>query len=158
MADEVKVLPNGVQAPDFTLKDQNGKEFKLSDQRGKKVLLSFHPLAWTGVCARQMQALEERKGEFDALNTVAVGISVDSTPTKEAWAKDLGITATPMLADFWPHGEVARSYGVFRRQDGLAHRSNIIVDENGKIAFSKVYEMSQLPDFDEIIAEIKKLK
>src|SRR5512137_1513859 len=67
-------------APDFTLKDQHNRDFKLSDFAGRRVLLSFHPLAWTPVCGEQMKALESRKAELDALGTIAVGISVDTFP------------------------------------------------------------------------------
>ena len=74
-------LKVGEMSPDFTLKDQHGKEFKLSDFRGKRVLLSFHPLAWTKVCALQMQSLEKNKDTFAALNTVSVGINVDPIPS-----------------------------------------------------------------------------
>jgi len=145
----------GEMAPDFTLKDHKGNDFRLSSMQGKRVLLSFHPLAWTGVCAKQMQALESHKGTFAALNTEAVGISVDSVPTKKAWADDLGIKQTRLLSDFWPHGQVARLYGLFREQDGFAQRANVIVDEEGKVVFSKVYEISQLPDLDEITGVLK---
>ena len=157
MPDKISPLPNGTAAPDFTLKDQHSKDFKLSSLRGKRVLLSFHPLAWTGVCARQAKSLEAKQKTFDSLNTVAVGISVDSVPTKEAWANDLGIRETRMLADFWPHGAVARLYGVFREEDGLAQRSNFIVDERGKIIFSRVYSMDELPDIEEVIGVLRKM-
>jgi len=153
----ISPLPTGTAAPDFTLKDEHARDFKLSEQRGKRVLLSFHPLAWTGVCAKQMQSLEANKETFASLNTVQVGLSVDSVPSKKAWAESLGIKETRLLADFWPHGGVAKLFGVFREQDGLAQRSNIIVDESGKIAYSKVYPMSQLPDIEEIIGVLKKL-
>ncbi len=143
-------------APDFTLKDQHNREFKLSSLAGKKVLLSFHPLAWTPVCADQMKALEARKAELDALKTVAVGISVDSFPTKHAWAKELGLKETRLLCDFWPHGAVAHALGVFREEDGFSERANFIVDESGRVAFIKVYDIPQQPDFDEIIAFLKK--
>jgi peroxiredoxin len=144
-------------APDFILRDQSGKEFKLSDFKGKKVLLSFHPLAWTRVCSLQMQSLEENKNVFESLNTVAVGLSVDTAPSKKAWAKELGITGTPLLADFWPHGAVAKLYGIFREKEGTSERANIIVDEAGKIVFFKIYEISQLPDIQEIISFLKQL-
>lgn len=75
----------GDRAKDFSLKDQNGKEFRLSDQKGKRVLLAFHPLASTSVRAGHMKSLEDNKKAFDSLNTVAVGISVDSVPCKKAW-------------------------------------------------------------------------
>jgi peroxiredoxin len=157
MAEGKTQLKIGDMAPDFVLKDQNGKELKLSDFRGKKVLLSFHPLAWTRVCSQQMQSLEENKNVFESLNTVAVGLSVDTVPSKKAWAKELGITSTPLLADFWPHGAVARLYGIFREKDGISERANIIVDEAGKIVFFKIYEISQLPDIQEIISFLKQL-
>jgi len=98
----------GGKAPDFILDDHKEKPFKLSDFTGKKILLSFHPLAWTSVCAKQMQSLEKNKKYFDKLNTIAVGISVDPTPSKNAWAKKLGIKNTRLLSDFWPHGAVAQ--------------------------------------------------
>jgi peroxiredoxin len=157
MAEGKTQLKIGDVAPDFVLKDQNGKELKLSDFRGKKVLLSFHPLAWTRVCSQQMQSLEENKNVFESLNTVAAGLSVDTVPSKKAWAKELGITSTPLLADFWPHGAVARLYGIFREKEGISERANIIVDEAGKIVFFKIYEISQLPDIQEIIGFLKRL-
>ena len=145
----------GKNAPDFIIQDQKGKNFRLSDFKGKKVLLSFHPLAWTAVCAKQMQSLEEHKDRFEELNTVAVGISVDSVPCKEAWAKSLEIKDTRLLADFWPHGEVAGKYGILREKNGFSERANIIVDETGKIIFFKVYEIRTLPDINEIIDFLK---
>jgi len=157
MAERKSPLQKGEMAPDFTLKDQNGKDFKLEDLRGKRVLLSFHPLAWTGICAKQMQSLEANKETFQSLNTVPVGISVDSVPTKKAWAEDLKIKDVRLLSDFWPHGRVAKLYGIFQEDKGIAGRANIIVDEKGKVAFSKVYEISELPDINEIIEVLKKL-
>jgi peroxiredoxin len=157
MAERDTALQKGENAPDFILKDQDGKEFKLSGLRGKRVLLSFHPLAWTGVCAKQMQSLENNLDIFESLNTVPVGLSVDSVPSKKAWAEQLGIKRLRLLADFWPHGAVARLYGLFREKGGVSQRANVIVDENGKIVFSKVYELSELPDIEEIIGVIKAL-
>lgn len=147
----------GDEMRDFTLKDQNGKDFKLSEQAGKRVLLSFHPLAWTSVCAEQMKSLEANKKIFDALNTIAVGLSVDSVPTKKAWADSLGIFDTRILADFWPHGGVASLYGLFREAEGHSQRANVLIDENGKVAWVKVYELKQLPPIDEVIEAIKNL-
>ena len=99
----------GSIAPDFVLQDQNRTAVSLSDLKGKKVVLSFHPLAWTRVCKLQMQDLEKSKERLDELGAVALGFSVDSVPCKRAWAKDIGVEATSLLADFWPHGGVARS-------------------------------------------------
>ena len=157
MAERNKPIAEGEAGPDFTLKDNRGKDFTLSGLKGKRVLLSFHPLAWTKVCAQQMQSLEANRDAFGSLNTVAVGISVDAVPSKNAWAKELGIKETPLLADFWPHGGVARLYGIFRDKEGFSERANIILDERGKVVFIKIYEISQLPDINEIIGALKKL-
>ena len=151
MAESKGRLEIGQTAPDFVLKDQHGKDFKLSDLRGKRVLLSFHPLAWTGVCAKQMQSLEANKDKFESMNTVPVGLSVDPVPTKKAWAEHLGIKSVRLLSDFWPHGYVAKLYGIFREKEGFSERANIILDKNGRILFFKVYELPQLPDIEEII-------
>ncbi|NJE41926.1 peroxiredoxin [Thermococcus sp. GR6] len=142
-------------APDFILKDQNGEEFRLSDFRGRRVLLSFHPLAWTNICERQMKTLEEHYDELEELNVVPVGISVDSVPTKKAWADHMGLKKLRILADFWPHGEVARKYGLFREKDGISERANVIIDENGRVAFVKVYPLGELPNLNEILAVLK---
>ena len=139
----------GIKASDFALKDQNGKTTKLASFKGKRVLLSFKPLAWTAVCHDQMRLLEENHLRFDKLNTVALGIGVDSVPSNKAWAEAMDITNTKLLSDFWPHGETAKLYGIFRDKDGFSERANIIIDEEQKVIFAKVYSISQLPDFDE---------
>jgi peroxiredoxin len=157
MAERTKPLGKGEVGPDFTLKDNRGKDFRLSELKGKRVLLSFHPLAWTKNCAKQMQSLEENKETLASLNTAAVGLSVDSVPSKNAWAKELGIKYTPLLADFWPHGEVARRYGVFREEEGFSERANIILDEGGKVVFVKVYGIHDVPDINEIIGVLRGL-
>jgi peroxiredoxin len=151
-----KRMKIGDKAKDFSLEDQNEHLFTLSEFKGKKVLLSFHPLAWTSVCAQQMKSLETNKAAFDSLNTVAVGVSVDTVPSKKAWAENLGIKNTRLLSDFWPHGKVAELYGIFRAKDGFSERANIIIDENEKIVFFKIYKLGQLPDIKEIIDALKK--
>ncbi len=148
-------LKVGDRARDFSLEDQDEKKFTLSKFKGKKVLLSFHPLAWTGVCAEQMKSLEKNQSVFNTLNTVAVGINVDAVPTKKAWAKSLGIRNTRLLSDFWPHGKVAKLYGIFRAKDGFSERANIVIGKDGRIAFFKVYKLGQLPDIHEVIDAIK---
>jgi peroxiredoxin len=141
----------GSKAPDFILKDQDGKPVQISELKGKKVLLSFHPLAWTWVCAEQMKSLETNYERLEKLNTVALGLSVDAVPTKKAWARELAIEKTRLLSDFWPHGEVAKMYDIFREKDGFSERANIIVDENQKVVFARTYPISQVPDIEEVI-------
>ena len=153
MVDKPKV---GDRSIDFSLQDQNRKTFRLSDHLGKRVLLSFHPLAWTSVCAKQMRALEDNKRTFDSLNIVAVGISVDSVPCKKAWAESLGIMNTSLLSDFWPHGGVAQLYGILREKDGFSERANILVDQTGNIALIRIYDLKQIPDSNEVMDLLKK--
>lgn len=147
----------GLKAKRFALPDQNDQEFRLADFKSKRILLSFHPLAWTSVCAEQMKSLEKTRDAFESLNTIAVGVSVDTVPSKKAWANSLGIKNTRLLSDFWPHGKVARLYGIFRREDGISKRGNIIIDENQTIAFFKIYKLGQLPDIQEIVEVLRKM-
>ena len=150
-------LKVGDDSKDFSLPDQDEQEFTLSKFKGKRVLLSFHPAAWTSVCAEQMKSLEHNKKVFDSLNTIAVGVSVDTVPSKKAWAKSLGIKRTRLLSDFWPHGKVAELYGIFRSKEGFSERANIIIDESQKIVFFKICKLGQLPDIREIIDFLKRM-
>jgi peroxiredoxin len=149
------MLAIGSIAPEFNLKDQDGNVIQLSKLRGKKVLLSFHPLAWTSVCADQMKSLELAYEEFQSLNVLPIGISVDPVPSKKAWAESLGLKKLRIISDFWPHGEVAKAFGVFREKDGFSERANILIDEEGKIVWFKVYPIRQLPDLGEILSFLK---
>jgi len=116
---QARMVKPGDPAKNFSLKDQNDKTFDLYEQEGKRTLLSFHPLAWTEFCAAQMTSLEENREVLASLNCVPVGISVDSRPSKQAWAQSLRIVHTPLLCDFWPHGAIARKYGLFREVIGF---------------------------------------
>jgi peroxiredoxin len=146
----------GDSVADFTLKNQLDIEINTADYKGKKILLSFHPLAWTGVCAKQMQSLEENYDKFEDLNCVALGLSVDSAPSKKAWAQSLGIETLDLLADFWPHGAAAEKCGIFLEKFGFSERANIILDENRKAVFVKVYPIKEVPDVNEVLEFLKK--
>lgn len=139
----------------FKLEDQVGKEVTDKSCTGKKYLLSFHPLAWTGICTKQMQNLDAAYGEFESLGTVPFGLSVDAPPSKKAWAESMGLRRLQLLSDFWPHGGFAESLGIFRHNEGFSERANILVDENGKVIWAKVYEIAALPDFREILDFLK---
>ena len=152
---EKKVITIGRRVRDFSLPDHEGQQVRLSTLRGKKVLLSWHPLAWTSLCAKQMKTLEKNRRAFARLNTVALGLSVDTVPSKKAWAAALKIKETRLLSDFWPHGKTAKSLGVFRPIQGSSERANIILDETGKVVFFKVYPVKQLPDINEIFTFLK---
>ncbi len=154
---EKKCFKAGEKAPDFKLFTQDEEEFRLSDFNKKRVILSFHPLAWTGVCSQQMKDLDKHFQDFNKLNTIAVGINVDSIPSKKAWAKSLGLKNTKILSDFWPHGKIAKLYKIFRENDGFSERANIIVNENQVIEFVRIYEISELPDINEILTFLRNM-
>jgi peroxiredoxin len=153
--DQPPIVRPGQPARNFSLKDHENATWDLYEHQGKRVLLSFHPLAWTEFCAAQMQSLEENRKTFQDLKTAAVGISVDSIPCKRAWATSLKISETRLLCDFWPHGQVAVMYGVFRETNGFSERANIILDEKMDVAWVKVYPVHSVPDIQEVIAYLK---
>jgi peroxiredoxin len=143
----------GELAPDFELRSHRGGSVKLSDFRGKKnVVVAFHPLAFTPVCANQMRSYESDLQSFEAADTAVLGISVDAQPAKAAWAKTLGPISFDLLSDFHPHGAVAEKYGVYRDKDGISERAIFVVGTDGRIKWAKVYDIPQQPDNGELIA------
>lgn len=146
------LLSEGDTVMDFVLRDQHNVEFSLSELMGRKVLLSFHPLAFTPVCTRQMQSLEDAYYRFESMNTTPVGISVDAWPSKHAWAREMGLNNLRILADFWPHGGVAGKLGLLRGKEGFSERANLLLDENGSLIWSRIYEIPELPDIDEVLS------
>lgn len=126
----------GDQAPDFELTDQTRQPVRLSDYRGKKaVLLVFYPMSFTGVCEGEMCAIRDRLDVFRNENVETLAVSVDSPAAHKRWAEDQGFDF-PLLSDFWPHGDVARTYGVFDEQLGVAVRGTFIVDTDGKVIYT----------------------
>ena len=148
---EERLLKIGDTAPDFTLQNQHKVDVNLNSLRGNRVLLSFHPLAWTRICDIQMRTLEAKNEELKRLNIIALGISVDSQPCKKEWADYMKITKTDLLADFWPHGDIAKKYDIFIEKAGISGRANFLIDEEGKIIFIKIYAIPEVPDIEEII-------
>ena len=148
---EDKLLKIGDTAPDFILQNQHKVDVNLKALHGSKVLLSFHPLAWTRICEIQMRTLEAKNDELKRLNIIALGISVDSQPCKKEWAAHMNITKTDLLADFWPHGNIAKKYDIFIEKSGISGRANFLIDEEGKVIFTRIYEIPEVPDIEEII-------
>ncbi len=141
---------------DFSLKSHTEAAVDTAQFAGQKILLSFHPLAWTEVCAKQMQSLEANFETFQKHNTVPLGFSVDAVPCKKAWAKNLGIEKVDLLSDFWPHGGIAAKLGLFIDKFGFSERANVILDEERKAIFVKVYPIKELPDINEVIEFLRK--
>ena len=147
----------GDQAPDFTLPSIAGKKITLSQYRGKKnVMISFVPAAWTPVCSDQWPGYNIVKEMFDKNDAILLGITVDNIPTLYAWTKQMGKLWFPVLSDFWPHGAVAKRYGVLR-SDGLAERAMLIVDKKGILRFVLVSDINKPPDLATCTLELERI-
>jgi peroxiredoxin len=128
----------GSEAPDFTLKDQNNQEITLSSFRGERnVLLVFYPFAFSGICQGELCSVRDDLPSFQNDDVQILAISVDHAFTLKAWADAQGYEF-PLLADFWPHGEVTQAYGVFNEKRGMALRGTFLVDKAGIVRFSEV--------------------
>ncbi|MEZ0338557.1 peroxiredoxin [Mycobacterium sp. pV006] len=126
----------GDSAPDFTLKDQNNQPVTLSAFRGvKSVLLVFFPLAFTGICQRELDHVRDHVSDFVTDELATLAISVGPSPTHKVWATERGFTF-PVLSDFWPHGAVSQAYGVFNDASGFANRGTFAVDRSGVVRFA----------------------
>jgi peroxiredoxin (alkyl hydroperoxide reductase subunit C) len=140
------VLTVGSTAPDFSLKDQNGRAVTLSAYRGaKNVLLVFFPLAFTGICQGELNAVRDNLSRFDNDSTATLAISVGPPPTHKIWATQSGFTF-PVLSDFWPHGAVASAYGVFNEASGVPNRGTFVVDRSGAIVFAEMKQPGEARD------------
>ncbi|MEP6696405.1 MAG: peroxiredoxin [Pseudonocardiales bacterium] len=133
-------------APDFTLRDQHGQDVSLADFRGTKhVVLVFYPLAFTGTCQGELCSLRDDLPRYSNDQVQVLTVSVDSSASHRVWADREGFTF-PLLADFWPHGEVARQYGVFDDRRGFAKRGTFVIDTEGVLRWRVVSETGQARD------------
>ncbi len=147
----------GHDAPDFALEDQSRNVVRLSDFRGhKNVVIVFYPLSFTGVCQGELCAIRDTIEDFSGDDVQTLAISCDSGPTHAKWAAEQGYTF-PLLADFWPHGEVARAYGVLDEASGLALRGTFIVDKSGTVAYTVVNAIPDARDLAEYRTALARL-
>jgi mycoredoxin-dependent peroxiredoxin len=147
----------GDVAPDFELKDQHGTPVKLSSFRGSKnVVLVFYPLAFSGVCTGEMCAIRDQFPEVTRDDVELLAVSVDSFFALKTWAERDHFNFS-MLSDFWPHGEVARAYGVFDDKMGVAVRGTFIIDKDGVVRWKVVNPIPQareIADYQKALAEL----
>lgn len=147
----------GDSAPDFTLKDNHGADVTLSSFRGSKnVVLMFYPLAFTGVCQGELCAVRDDLSRFQNDDVQVLAVSVDSIPTHSKWADEQGYEF-PLLSDFWPHGAVASSYGVFNDAIGLATRGTYVIDKAGVIRWKVENAIPDARDQAEYLAALSSL-
>ena len=143
-------------APDFNLRTSRGRKLTLSELRGQRVVLIFYPFAFSGICTPELCGIRDISKDFNDLDAVTLGISCDSFETVRAFA-DQEELKFELLSDFWPHGEVAKKYGVFFDKIGAADRGTFVIDRQGVIAGSVVTDLGTPRDPEEykrILAEI----
>ncbi len=138
----------GDPAPDFELPDQHGTPVRLSELRGQKVVLIFYPLAFSNVCHGELCSIRDEFAAEVPEDVRIVTVSVDSMFAHRAWADQEGYTFA-LLSDFWPHGEVARAYGVFDEERGVAVRGTFIIDGAGVIRWKIVNPIPTARDISE---------
>lgn len=131
--EDLAPLQAGDIAPDFTLGSAGGESVTLSELLTvKPVVIAFVPAAFTGRCTTEFCELRDNLSVFDDASVQLVGISADSKFSLQVWGEREGINF-PLLSDFWPHGAVARQYGVFLEESGLATRAAFVIGQDGVI-------------------------
>jgi mycoredoxin-dependent peroxiredoxin len=128
----------GTEAPDFTVRDQNNQEVTLSSFRGERsVLLVFYPFAYSSLCTGELCAVRDNLGDFQNDDVQILAISVDHPYALKSWAENQGFDF-PLLSDFWPHGGIAKTYGVFSDDHGMAVRGTFLIDTDGVVRFAEI--------------------
>jgi peroxiredoxin len=129
------MIEPGSSAPDFTLPDQDGNKVSLADFRGQTVVLVFYPADFSPVCTDQLSVYQEVLPQLEEQGAAVLGISVDGAFCHKAFRQHLN-TTIPLLADFHPKGEVAKAYGVWLEEYGVASRSLVMVAPDGVVQWS----------------------
>ncbi|WP_026424276.1 peroxiredoxin [Actinokineospora inagensis] len=128
----------GSKAPDFTLNDYNRQPVTLSEHTAaKNVLLVFYPFAFSGICQGELCQVRDELATYENGNVQVIGVSVDTPFSLKAWAEQQGYQF-PLLSDFWPHGDVAKQYGVFNEAAGLANRGTFLIDTTGTVRYAEI--------------------
>jgi len=139
----------GDLAPDFTLTNQFGEEVTLSSFRGvKPVVLVFYPLSFSGICTGELCEIRDNFDHFAKADVELMAISVDSKFVQKRFAEHEGYKFS-VLADFWPHGQVAKDYGVFLEEHGISNRATFVIDKDGVLAAKFVTAPGQARSLDE---------
>jgi peroxiredoxin len=146
----------GSPAPDFELRDQHGAPIRLSDHRGRKVLLIFYPFAFSGVCRGELTAVRDEFVPAVPEDVRVLAVSSDSVFALRSWADQEGY-GFPLLSDFWPHGQVARAYGVFDEEKGAALRGTFVIDGEGVVRWRVVNPLPEARDIAEYLKVLAEL-
>lgn len=144
------MIEPGAPAPDFSLPDHDGNVISLASLRGRRFVLAFYPADFSPVCTDQLSVYDERLSEL-AAEAEIFGVSVDSSYSHRAFRRHLGVSI-PLLADFHPKGEIARAYGVYAEDYGVALRAVVLVGPDGVVEWShRSPSPLEVPSFDLIV-------
>lgn len=147
----------GRPAADFELRDQHGQSVRLSDFRGEKaVVLVFYPFAFSAVCTGELRAIRDALPTYQNERVQLLAISCDPMFALRVFADCEGL-GYPLLSDFWPHGAVAQSYGVFDPDRGCAERGTFIIDRDGVLRWSvhnAIPDARSLADYKQALARL----
>jgi peroxiredoxin len=150
-------VAGGSEAPDFELRDQHAQTHTLSSFRGQKnVVLVFYPFAFTGVCTGELGAIRDELSTLQGDDTQVFAVSCDTVASLRVFAEREGLDF-PLLSDFWPHGEVARAYGVFNEKLGAAERGTFVIDKRGVVRWTvrnAIPDARSLVDYQKALAEL----
>jgi peroxiredoxin len=149
-------LPAGTRAPDFELKATPDQSVTRGSFRGRSLIMAFYPADWSPVCTDQMALYNEILPEFKRLGGELVGISIDHAWCHVAFAQSRNLHF-PLLADFHPKGEVARSYGVYDDTIGMSERALFVLDGEGVIRWSYVSPIGVNPGADGILSALESM-
>lgn len=139
----------GDEAPEFSLANQFGEMVSLSDFRGKKpVVLVFYPLSFSGICTGELCEIRDNFDRFKNADVELLAVSVDSKYVQKQFAEHEKYDFS-VLADFWPHGDVAKKYGVFLEESGIANRATFVVNKDGVLVAKFVTAPGQARSLDE---------
>jgi peroxiredoxin len=150
------ILTKGTRAPGFTLHVTPDQMLSLDELAGRRVILAFYPADWSPVCGDQMSLYNHILSEFRRYGAELLGISVDGAWCHQAFARDRNLHFA-LLSDFEPKGAVARSYGVYRKAEGVAERALFVIDEKGMIAWSYCSPIAVNPGADGILDALEAL-
>jgi len=146
----------GDEAPDFVCKNQHGEDVRLSELRGRNVVVVFYPFAFSGICSGELAELRDHLALFTEAGAEVLAVSCDPVYALRAWADEERFGFS-LLSDFWPHGAVASSYGVFDADRGCAVRGTFVIDREGVVRWSVVNSLGEarsLDDYRKALAEL----
>ncbi|MBL0886171.1 peroxiredoxin [Myceligenerans indicum] len=155
-ADAAPAIGPGRPAPDFTLPDTHGTPVHLADLRGQTTLVVFYPFAFSGICTSELCELRDNIEDFETVGVRLLAVSTDPVFTLKAWQQAEGF-GFDLLSDFWPHGAVARSFGVFDDESGHALRGSFLIDADGIVRWRVLSPRGQSRDLEgyrQALAEI----